>query len=70
MMYKLGSKRKGEFGSGKDAYTDEEWSTMSTIDKKRALGIYGGSGGRAGDYTGIRVSSAPEQKPRKDFWII
>jgi hypothetical protein len=65
MMYKLGSKRKGEFGSGKDAYTDEEWSTMSTIDKKRALGIYGGSGGRAGDYTGLRVSSAPEQKPRK-----
>ena len=38
MMYKLGSKRKGEFGSGKDAYTDEEWSTMSTIDRKRALG--------------------------------
>jgi hypothetical protein len=50
--------KKGEFGSGKAAYTSEEWSNMSSADRSRALGKIGG--GRPGNYTGIRVSG-PKQ---------
>ena len=56
---KGGTPKKGEFGSGRDAYTNEEWSNLSSLDRNRALGISRG-GGRPGNYTGIRVSG-PKQ---------
>jgi len=52
-QYQKGGK-KGEFGSGRDAYTEEEWTNMSSADRNRALGKIGG--GRPGDYKGIKVS--------------
>jgi len=55
-QYKKGGKKpkKGEFGSGRDVYTDEEWANMSSADKSRAFGKIGG--GRPGNYTGIKIS--------------
>lgn len=50
--------KKGEFGSGKDVYTSEEWDNMSSLDRNLALGV--NSGGRPGDYKGIRVTSEEE----------
>ena len=60
--YESGGKR-GEFNSGRDIYTAEEWNNMSTLDRNRALGR--NSGGRAGNYEGVRVSS-PEYKEVKE----
>ena len=60
--YESGGKR-GEFNSGRDIYTAEEWNNMSTLDRNRALGR--NSGGRAGDYEGVKVSS-PEYKEVKE----
>ena len=48
-----GTPKKGEFGSGKEVYTDEEWANMSSADKNRAMGRIGG--GRPGTYTGIKI---------------
>jgi hypothetical protein len=60
MQYKKGgTPNKGEFGSGKDAYTDEEWANMSSADRNRALGRIGG--GRPGNYTGIKIAD-PKKK--------
>jgi len=56
---KGGTPKKGEFGSGKDAYTDEEWANMSSADRSRVLGIIGG--GRPGNYTGIKIAD-PKKK--------
>jgi hypothetical protein len=53
MQQYQGGGKKGEFGSGRDAYTDEEWTNMSSADRNRALGKIGG--GRPGNYTGIKI---------------
>tara|TARA_R110001632_G_scaffold11484_5_gene41355 strand:- start:7066 stop:10317 length:3252 start_codon:yes stop_codon:yes gene_type:complete len=61
--------KKGQYGSGRDSYTDEEWNALSTLDRNRALGN-GNNGGRAGSYSGIRVgdgyTSGVEKK--KPWW--
>ena len=30
--------KRGQFGSGRDSFTDEEWNALSTLDRNRALG--------------------------------
>ena len=59
---KEGGERK--FGAGRKSVTDKEFANMSSLDRNRLLGISRG-GGRAGNYTGIRVAERQPKKRKK-----
>jgi len=59
---KEGGERK--FGAGRKSVTDKEFANMSSLDRNRLLGISRG-GGRAGNYTGVRVAERQPQKRKK-----